>query len=202
MSQGDFGQYRESIRIGADGFCFTLPGGERTIVVQGPCTAIPFLPEACTAEQAAILYNTVFPSDGKVKVLTDIFQQFKVTLAFGVECATAGIIDKEYGGIPVRSHFSLYLDRICRSPQATLLVARRGGTIDAVAADAQRLLYLNSIETPQADYEVLYYILNVWKAAGLKSGSARIELQGFDDNDTSIIRNLKLMTGENTVCVL
>lgn len=189
-------EYTKSICVGADGFCFTMPDGSRRKAIRGPFTIIPGI--NISQEDAETIFRAVFPDAYEKAVLTDVVSKFRSTLVYGADKTTLEMPDFGHDG--VHSHLWHFIESIGNQSGRTICVLRNDDASDILAFDENRIVYLNTLYT-QEPYNLLYCISRVWKDNGFKSSTDRICLYGFDA-ESSIIRNLKQLTGEDTICVL
>ncbi len=202
MFPGKTEQYKESIRINADGFCFTLPDGSRRAVIHALFTTIPYSADSeLKEEERKALFSMVFPSVKDVSILTEHVQEFGITILSGIKQEMATRLASYFDDAVVMSHIHHILTESYEWKGKLITVIRQDDGIDVIATDSNRILFLNTLRTSQP-YEAAYYIIKVWKEFGFRSGDACIRLAGLKDTDESLLRNLRLMTGENSVCVL
>lgn len=202
MFPGKTEQYKESIRINADGFCFTLPDGSRRAVIRAPFTTIPYSADfELKEDEREALFSMVFPSVKDVTILTEHVQEFGITILSGIKKEIEARLASDFEGAVVMSHIHHILTESFEWKGRLITAIRQDDGIDVIATDNNRILFLNTLRTSQP-YEAVYYIIKVWKESGFRSGDACIRLAGLKDTDDGLLRNLRLMTGENSVCVL
>lgn len=195
--------YTESICIGADGFCFTRPDGSRTIAVRSPYTAVPCVSDSVTdRETAESIFRGIFPSVEELDVKIDHVGLLRTDIIFGISRELADTLRVNYPDAEVHSHICSFLTE--QFDKGTVVAVWQGEEygFDIFAVRDGRLQLLNVIRMNEP-YQISYYILKVWKEVGFKAGENEIRLYGFSEGPVSaVIRNLKLMTGDSSVCVL
>lgn len=196
-------KYTESICIGADGFCFTLPDGRRSIAVRSPYTAIPYCRNCDNDPQiAGSIFHAIFASDRGLVVRIEHIEPLQTDIVFGVTGELENIVSEKYPEAEVHSHIYSFLAEEYGKGTLSAVWQDEEYGFDIFAIRNGQLLLLNAIRMNDP-YKIAYYILKVWKEVGFRTGENEIRLYGFGEGPVStVIRNLKLMTGDNTVCVL
>lgn len=189
--------HRESIRLGADGFCFFLPDGTERVVLEGPVTAVP-LTMADEAERECC-YRTVFEEMRDCKVFADRIEGLDMLLLCGVAEGTARLIETEHAEAVVTCRLHDLIAGLAGRECGTLAAKVLDKRVDIVAVRGGRLLYLNCVARDD-DFRIEYYIVKVWKEFGFKGSSDRLQMSGLDDK--GILNNIGLMTGVEVECGL
>lgn len=202
MSQVSENNSSESICSNADGFCFTSASeGVQEIIVSGPVTAIPaeLVPDI-SAEEAGQLFRIVYPYSPELSVFTELIPELHTGILTGISAGAATAI-AAHPELSVHSFLTNMLHRMNRAGNGILAVIMGEGRTDIAATKGDRLLFLNTFHDRER-FGTLYHILKVWKHVSFHPAHDSIWIAGCTDPDGDMLRNLKLMTGEKTICVL
>lgn len=196
-------KYTESICIGADGFCFTRHDGRRYIAVRSPYTAVPISKDSEASPQINEgIFRSIFTSKGELVVKSERIESLQTEIVFGISGELEHIASEKYSDAELHSHIYSFLTEEYDKGTLSAVWLDEGYGFDIFAIRDGRLLLLNAIRMNEP-YKIAYYILKVWKEVGFRTAEDKIRLYGFDKGPVSaVIRNIKLMTGDNTVCVL
>lgn len=186
----------EPIRLGADGFCFSLPDGSERVVLEGPVT---FVPGTVTDSQdQERCYLAVFPDMSGCRVFADRIEGLDGLLLCGAESGTARLIETEHAEAAVTCRLHDLLAEMAGRECGTLAAEAHGDRVDVVAVRNGRLLYLNCIRRSEGDFKVGYYIVKVWKEFRFNGSRERLRVSGLEDR--KLLDNIALMTGVKVEC--
>lgn len=193
-------QYTESICLGTDGFCFTLPDGSRRIILHS-CSVSPIPLDFFTDNDAGMLHHTVFPDSDGQEVLTDTVTGLRTAITFSAPSELMERIRAEYNGIPVFSSWHTILEEMAAQPYGVIHVLFSGSGFGIACTKDRKLLALKQMTSPDS-YRLLYTVLKIWNDASFTSAADKVVLSGIGQvSDGNFLRNLKSMLGEETVCV-
>lgn len=190
-------EYTESICIGADGFCFQAGDGTVRTVIVGPWTTIP----DCSLSQTdmEILFRKVFPDRKDLSVVLDRIPELDIALLCGAESTTLQEIRSRYPDAAIHSHMYHILNDTRYRGRNRIALFRIDGGFETAAICDGKAAFMNTIHSTDT-YRSAYTIARVWKELGFNQSSACITTYGIE-SDSNIIRTLKQLTGEETVCV-